>query len=216
MRKNPDRFLTNFGFARIPSPYPEYGTDPKLARKMQKESAISGKDLIPTPDGDLPIRLAYTEGDSLSRWATAKWGWNDPFRMVIVHQTSGDIFEVYNAWGTNFTNLKNIGLWGGNLQGTWNKKYRFKNYAPTPGQQLVFVRVPEHRFEPNAIGIYHDSHLIGWVDAATASELAPIMDSGKQLIAISLGDIRWLAGEHQVLTNLWKSSTFIQHHGPML
>ena len=48
----------------------------------------------------------------------------------------------------------------------------------------ALVREPDNPFDPNAIRVELAGYLLGYVPRAYAKELAPLMDEGRQFIAI--------------------------------
>lgn len=61
------------------------------------------------------------------------------------------------------------------------KHYDFNWHDKFENQELMFLREPDNHFDPNAIKVFLQNVMIGYISATDAEMLAPIMDTNEKL-----------------------------------
>ena len=120
----------------------------------------------------------------------------DNGEIWLVEETSSQILNV--AAGP----LRRLGIWSGKVYGN---KYHSPITMPALGQ-YVLVREPQNEYDKNAIAFIDNSgNKVGYVNRGMAVGLAKEIDSGNPITAISLGNIRWIAGAPAMINFLMDS-----------
>jgi hypothetical protein len=71
----------------------------------------------------------------------------------------------------------------GVTRGDEDRQRNIKMFGCKDIGSYALVREPKNPFDPNAIRVELGEYLLGYIPRADARELAPLMDSGRRLIA---------------------------------
>lgn len=128
--------------------------------------------LRPRPDGFPPFRLVQRD-DSL-------W---------LAEEQTGLLVNVANR------KLRALGLWSGTVKGA---SYHGDHRA-IARSTLHFVREPTNPHDKNAVAVWAGNRQLGHVNKQMAAGLARDLDAGAELVVMSFGGLRWVAGSPAVM-----------------
>jgi hypothetical protein len=142
-----------------------------------------------------------TRARSLGIVSTAEYMDSDTERRALEHGTDGlpaarlqrerDRLLVVTSSG--WVNPKSrtayrAGLYSFAVAGTSHPKAATKAGRFTPGTPVRLVREPDNVYDPNAIAVYaeNSTRVAGYVPKGQARRLAPLLDAGVDLIAVTV------------------------------
>jgi hypothetical protein len=81
-----------------------------------------------------------------------------------------------------------VGIYSFAVRGTSYHKVAERQGDLSPGRQLRLVREPSNKFDSNAVAVYawRGRAPVGYVNKQNAKRLAPVMDAGTDMVAVTL------------------------------